>query len=45
MDLLAGTERLRRQLDANIAPADIIASWQAELGRFHTNATARRIYN
>ncbi len=44
MDLLAGTDRLRRQLDANVDPADIIAAWEAELDGYGASIENRRLY-
>jgi uncharacterized protein YbbC (DUF1343 family) len=33
-DLLAGTDRVRKTIEANLAPPEIVASWQAELDAF-----------
>lgn len=34
LDLLAGTATVRRQLDAQLPAADIVAGWQADLVEF-----------
>jgi len=44
MDLLAGTDRLRTQLDADVDPETIIASWAGELAAFEESIESSRLY-
>jgi uncharacterized protein YbbC (DUF1343 family) len=45
IDLLAGTDKVRRSLDDGASVAELIASWSEELGRFARTSRSYRLYS